>query len=139
MGDPALEVGSEVGMPGAVLGCGTVAQAVVENGLELVVLGTRDVGMAVEHDSGRLLANALAHHARLAVLDHKSLFQRNRRDMAGEPVDPACECFVSREDQVIGIARVASSRRSGQAIEAGVEAEGAEVGQGRRGRGPWGR
>ncbi len=69
MCDPAQEMGAEVRNPGAVLCCRSLQQAVVQDRLELIVFAPGDVGMAVKHDPGRLLANALAHHARLAVLD----------------------------------------------------------------------
>jgi len=64
--DPAQEMGTEVRNSGAVLSCRSVADAVVQARLELIVFAPGDVGMPVKHDPGRLLANALA---RLAVLD----------------------------------------------------------------------
>ena len=109
MPDAAQEMGAEVRVPGAVLVGRPVAGTVVEDGLQLVVLGASDVGMLVQDHAGGLLANALAHHARLVVLDGEALFQRNRRDVQGEPLGRSGEGFIARKDQVVGIAGVAGT------------------------------
>ena len=139
MSDPTQKMGPEVWNSGAVLFCRSMAQAVVENRLEPIVFAACDVGMPIEHDAGRLLANPLPHHSRLAMLDMESFLQANRRDMKGEPVNGSREYLASREHQVVGIACVTNSRGAGQAVKSTVEPVGAEVRQAGEGGAPCGR
>jgi hypothetical protein len=51
----AKKVGAEVRMVAPVLGLWTVTDSVVENGLELVVLASVDIGTVVHHQTGKAL------------------------------------------------------------------------------------
>jgi len=51
----AKKVGAEVRMVAPVLGLWTVTESVVENGLELVVLASVDIGTVVHHQTGKAL------------------------------------------------------------------------------------
>jgi len=51
----AKKVGAEVRMVAPVLGLWIVTDSVVENGLELVVLASVDIGTVVHHQTGKAL------------------------------------------------------------------------------------
>lgn len=61
------------------------AGAVGQNCIESVKVGADSVGMFVDHETGKILAHALAHDARFAVMHGEAFFSENRGHEGGEP------------------------------------------------------
>src|SRR5262245_52472235 len=67
--DPAIQMGAEVGMAGAVLSLGSVLAAIVQGGLERIVVGARDIEMFIDDETSHALAAAAGHDACLARVE----------------------------------------------------------------------
>jgi len=61
----------------AILAFGAEADAIGQGCFESVEIGARSVEAIVGHDAGEMLANALAHDARFAVMDREAFFEKN--------------------------------------------------------------
>ena len=79
--DMSGEVVSEGAKVSVALGCRAVAQAVVQYGLESVVMFARKVGRAVDHNARDALSGGGALDKSLAVVDSETFFKRNRADI----------------------------------------------------------
>ena len=118
-------------MGGVVLGGGAVAMAVVENGFELIVVGAAGVELGVEDEPGGGLTLAARHRSRFAGIDGETFFEGDGHDFDFKAGALAGKVLVTGEEQVVGVAGVASTALFGETSEAAIEAEGGEVGQGR--------
>lgn len=84
--DAALEVRAEGRVRFAILRIWPEANAVGVNRLEALEVGTNDVGVFVDDDARQILANALAHHAGLAMMPRRSLLPRGSRQHGRQSV-----------------------------------------------------
>ena len=79
MSDPAKKMSTKVGTVRSVLGLWTVANAVGQDRLELVVEHPANIGMAIDHDAGQLLAKALTHETALLKMQIEAFFGGDHR------------------------------------------------------------
>lgn len=93
--DPPVQVCSKAGVVRPVLTFGTQASAVVERGFEPIEIGTHDVHAMVCDQSNQALADALAHDARLAVVDVESFFHQDGRGVGGKSFYAAFKFFIA--------------------------------------------
>jgi hypothetical protein len=119
-GDAPLEVRAEVGDVVAVRGRLPVVRGIVEDRLEAVVLGARDVKALVDDDPAHELALVAAPDAGLGRHDAEALVARDVRDGPSERAGR--EVRVAGERQVVGVARVARAERGRERGEAAIEA-----------------
>ena len=104
MRDLTREARPEVGDSRAVLLGGAVFDAVAQRRLQPIKVGSRDIDLLIDDDSGGALTDSLAHETGLAVLDRETFLDRDGGNLHLEPADRAGEGFVSGEDQVVGVA-----------------------------------
>src|SRR4051812_7564914 len=93
----------------AVLGGGTEADAVGEDGAEAVEVVADDVGVLVGDKSGEVLADALAHDAGFAVVDVEALLVKDGGGVPGEALGGGLEARIAGEGEIVGIAGVLCS------------------------------
>lgn len=93
----------------AILALGTQPSAIGESGFEAIEVGSHNVHVLVGDETGQVLAHALAHDTRFAVIHSEALFDQNGSDMSREPLYAPLECFATRKSEVIGVARVFGS------------------------------
>ncbi|MPN49605.1 hypothetical protein SDC9_197227 [bioreactor metagenome] len=132
-GEAALQVGAEIRVLIAVLLPWAVAAAVGEDGFQPVVLGARQVGMAVDEQTGQHLRLAGRAQAGLAPVGGKALLND---DFLDQKLDAAGAGGVrpgQGKSQVIDVAAVSGVAFAGQAGQSQVQPIGAEIGQCRRG------
>lgn len=130
VGDAAAQVGAEVGVGEMVLAAGADFDAVVEGGFESVELGSGEVRVLIDNDAGHALAGASAEDAGLAVVDSEALLNGDGAGVDGKALHGASEFGAAGEDEVVGVTGVMRLGGGCQGVEAGVEAIGAEVGEG---------
>jgi hypothetical protein len=79
-----LEMSTKLGMRFAVLGGGAGSNAIGEDGLQAVVVGSHDVQLPISNESREMLADALAHDSCFSVMDGESFFHQDDCRMSGE-------------------------------------------------------
>jgi len=120
---------AEIRHPRAVLACRPGANAVVQDRLQRIELGSADVAMLVDDNAGNPLARAARHDPHLCGIEQKTLFSNDGLDCFAEAAEPVCEPGIAGKRQVIGISRVIRARGSGQSVQPAVERPGKEVGE----------
>jgi hypothetical protein len=132
-GDAPGEVRAKARMADAILGVGSGADAVGEDGLQLVEIPARDVAALIDDKPGEMLAYAGAHEPGLAVVDVEAFFHDDGSDLGGQAGGVLCEDLIFGEREVVCIARVGSACRAGEPGETAVQPPPTEVCDGRRG------
>src|SRR5690348_17816899 len=108
MGDPSRQVSAKIGVALAVLPRRTLADAIGQDGLEALVLGSSKIGMDVQNNPRDLLPHALAHEVRLARIHLEPFLQRDPADVDMKTAGIALQLLAAGENQIVGIARVAA-------------------------------
>ena len=80
--------------------------SVKEGGTHPIALPPRQVRSVVDDDTAQGLPLALAHDARLAVVDAEALIDRDRAYAGDEEAHAHLKRLVARERQIIGVAEV---------------------------------
>ena len=132
-GNAPGEVRAKVGVAGAVLDVRSSADAVGEDGLQLVEILAREVAVLIDDKPGEMLAYARTHETGLAVMDKEALFDGDGSDPDGEACGVLYECLIAGEGEVVGIAGVDRAGGSSKSGEAAVQPPAADVCDGRRG------
>src|SRR6266542_1713688 len=104
--DAALQVGAESRMSSAVLGLGTVADAIGEGSLEPIEVGADDVYALIGDESCQVLAHTSPHDACLAVVHREALLVQNRGGVNREPLHASLEGFAAGKREIVRVARV---------------------------------
>ena len=89
------------------------APAVGENGLEFVEIGAAHVETLVYDEAREMLADAMPHNARFAVVDMEAFFQQNRGGAMAESLGATREGAIAGKGKIIGVARVDGSGSGG--------------------------
>ena len=138
-GNAPGEVRAKVGVAGAVLDVRSSADAVGEDGLQLVEILAREVAALIDDKPGEMLPYARTHETGLAVMDKEALFDGDGSDPNGEACGVRCECVIAGEGEVVGVAGVGRAGGSSKSGKTAVQPPAAEVCDGWRGRGALGR
>lgn len=72
----------------------------------MIIVTARNVSVLIDDDPSDALASRRAHDTSLAMIHAKTLLLNDGRDVMPETVDTSREFLVSRESQIIGLARV---------------------------------
>jgi hypothetical protein len=83
----------------------------------------RQIGHAVDHDAGDALTRGGAHEAGLAVVDLKTLVERDGADVCLNCAGAARQHFATGACQVIGVSRVLHAELIGERLQAHIEIE----------------
>ena len=126
------EVRAKVWVAGAVLDIRSGADAVGEDGLQLVEILAREVAALIDDKPGEMLPYARTHETGLAVMDKEALFDGNGSDPGGEVYGVLHEGLIAGEGDVVGIAGVDRAGGSSKSREAVVQPPAAEICDGRR-------
>src|ERR1700761_7933164 len=137
-GNSPGEVRAKVWVSGAVLGVRSGADAVGEDGLQLVEIPAREVAPFIDDKPGEMLPHARTHEMGLAVMDKEALFDGDGSDPDGEACGVLHECLIAGEREVVGIAGVGRAGGSSKSGKTAVQPPAAEVCDGWRGRGALG-
>src|SRR5580693_1306016 len=127
-GDPAGEMAAEIRYTRAVLTIRPGADAIVQNCLERIELGTPDIAMLVDHDAGNALACAARHDVRLRSVEGESLFIEDCLDRFVKGAETVREIRIAREGEIISISCVIRSRGAGQAVQPAIKRPGEKIG-----------
>src|SRR2546422_10435211 len=90
----------------AILALRTEVNTVGERGLKKIEVGADDIHAPIDDQTRQVLPHALAHDARLAVMDGETLFVQNGGDMRREPLHTTLEGFTAGGRQIVGGAGV---------------------------------
>jgi hypothetical protein len=93
------EVCAKVWVAGAVLDVGSGADAVGEDGLQLVEILAREVAALIDDKPGEMLAYARTHETGLAVMDMEAFFHSDGSDPGGEACGVLYECLIAGEGE----------------------------------------
>ena len=93
----------------AVLASRTKAGAVRKYRLQQIEIRPPYVEALVRHQACEMLAHRLAHDARLAVVDSKTFFPQDHRDIGSETLYGAIEVFAAGEGEVVRITGISGS------------------------------
>src|SRR5258706_8221032 len=104
--EAAGEMGTEVGMAGAILGRCAVANAVEENGFEKVEIGARKVRAYVDDDAAELLTDGTLHHPSFPETDVESFVGCDGGNIGDKVCRMLGEMLPGREGEVIGVTSV---------------------------------
>ena len=107
--DSPFKVQPKIGMSIAILTLGTQPHAVGECGFEAIEVGSHNVHVLVRDKTDEMLADALPHNARFAVVHHEAFFDQNGGNMCREPFYAPFECFAARKCEIVGVTRVSCS------------------------------
>src|SRR5438876_10889717 len=111
----------------AILALRTEVNTVGERGLEKIEVGADYIHAPIDDEARQVLPHALAHDARLAVMDGESFFVQNRGDMRREPLGTAIERFAARKREIVGVPRVLGANRLRQARQTAIGPVEAEI------------
>jgi len=112
-----------------VLGIGTVAYAVGKNRFEIVIEAAANVGTFIHHNASQLLANTLSHKSAFLEMHVEAFFRGNHGHLNLKTARRSCQLLVTREGQVVGVAREGRFEGEGKTVKADIESIGAQVGQ----------
>jgi hypothetical protein len=98
-----------MGMTITILTLGTQPNAVGKCGFEAIEVGSHNVHVLVGDNADEMLADALPHNARFAVVHHEALFDQNGGNMCREPFYAPFQCFTARKCEIVGVTRVLCS------------------------------
>ena len=88
--------------------CSVQANAVGEDRLQPVKIGSPDTRMLIDHQARQVLPYALPHDARLAMIHPEPFFMQDRGHMRGEPLHTALKIFTARKRKIVGVPRIAA-------------------------------
>ena len=134
--DTAAKVAGEVVVLIAVLRNGTLANAVRQDGLQLIELGPADAQLLVDDDTCDRLTLMLFEDAAFAAVEVEPLIPHDPLRHGNDLAQGGDRLSLSRERQVVGIPRVPGVVFHSQSIQADIQAEGRKIRDGRRGRCP---
>lgn len=104
--DSTFQVQAKIGMSMAILALGTQPNAVGECGFEPIEVGSHNVHVLIGDKTDEMLADALSHDARFAIVHREALFDQDGGNVCREPFYAPCECFAARKCEIVRITRV---------------------------------
>jgi hypothetical protein len=131
-GDSPVEMAAIVVVAVSILALGTESNAVGQCRLQAIEVVAGNVQTLVHHHSGKSLANALPHDARLAMVHRESFLHGGRTHVKLESSGDALKIAVPRERKIVGITRIDGLSGVRQAVQPAIHPIGAEVGKRRR-------
>ena len=105
---------AEVGASRSILTRRAVPQAIRQRGFQAIVIRPADVGDLVYDNARQMLANALPHDPRFAMVYEEAFLQSGRAHVQLKPLDDALEVAIARERQVVCVPRVICAGGLGQ-------------------------
>ena len=77
--------------------------------LKAVIVGSREIRLFVNNQTGQFLANAFSHYSSFSEIDAKAFVHDYRTDMACKSLDDAKKFWAARERTIISVTRVDGS------------------------------
>src|SRR5579859_7468361 len=111
MRNSAQEMSAEIQVVRAVLRSRAVPNAIGQDCLDLIELGTADVGADVDHDARQLLPDGPAHEPGFTRSYLKAFLQRDSAHLDVKSLNAARKRFVTGKRKVVGVACVSCPGR----------------------------
>jgi len=94
------------GIPFAILTLRPMSHAVRKDSFEPVEVRAHHINSLICHQPRKILTHALPHHARLAMMNRETFFQKYRRHAQRRLLDTSVEVLPAGKCQVVGVSRI---------------------------------